>query len=292
THTQQACVEDGGAQTAPVYASRPDARPVKRRRERLTGFTKRLRERRGSTTLPQNAAESARNVRPKSGRNRRRKAVLGLSAAAISLGSAGLATSISANSPVAIESIQADAATVGGERLPAVQLSASTALKEALAQEEGVRLTVYRDVAGHATVGVGHWVVAADGLNVGDVITYDHAIDLLERDLAQSEAIVSGLVGDLPLYQHEFDALVDLVYNVGEGTVSPQNSPALNAAIKRADYEAIADELAYQRAGGRMALGLAYRSERRKAIFEDASYHDPRPANLALADIGIENRRA
>jgi GH24 family phage-related lysozyme (muramidase) len=118
---------------------------------------------------------------------------------------------------------------------------------------------------------------------VGDVITYDHAIDLLEQDLAASEAIVGALVGDLPLFQHEFDALIDLVYNVGEGTVSRANSPALHRAIENADYARIAEELIYQKAGGTFAAGLAYRSERRRSIFLEGLYEDPRPQNAALS---------
>ena len=83
------------------------------------------------------------------------------------------------------------------------------------------------------------------------------------------------LVGDLPLHQHEFDALLDLVYNVGIGNVSPSESPRLNAAIDRGDYEGIAAELNYTHAGGRFAKGLEYRSERRAQIFLDAAYADP-----------------
>jgi GH24 family phage-related lysozyme (muramidase) len=168
-------------------------------------------------------------------------------------------------------------------RVPTDQLTASMQLMEAIAQEEGVRLTVYRDVAGNPTVGVGHRVTASDGLQVGDVISYDHAIDLLERDLAASEAIVGAMVGDLPLFQHEFDALVDLVYNVGEGTVSRANSPALHRAIANADHAAIAEELIYEKAGGSFAAGLAYRSVRRQSIFTEGLYEDPRPHDAALS---------
>ena len=84
------------------------------------------------------------------------------------------------------------------------------------------------------------------------------------------------LVGDLPLHQHEFDALLDLVYNVGIGNVSPSESPRLNAAIDAGDYDAIAAELDYTHAGGQFAKGLQYRSERRAKIFMEAAYEDPR----------------
>ena len=54
------------------------------------------------------------------------------------------------------------------------------------------------------------------------------------------------------------------------------SSPRLNAAIANADYEAIAAELDYTHAAGRVARGLEFRSERRAQIFMDATYEDPR----------------
>ncbi len=161
-------------------------------------------------------------------------------------------------------------------RVNADTLNASEALMEVLAQEEGVRLTVYRDPIGLPTVGVGHLVRPGDGLHLGQTITYNKAIDLLESDLRVAENVVRRLVGELTLYQHEFDALVDLVYNIGEGNVSERRSPDLNRAIADSDYEAIAEELDYQQAAGIKLRGLALRSERRAQMFLDASYDDPR----------------
>ncbi|MBX7531819.1 lysozyme [Qipengyuania sp. 1XM1-15A] len=161
-------------------------------------------------------------------------------------------------------------------RKPAVILKASDEFKQALIEEEGVRYTVYRDVAGYPTVGVGHLVRPADNLRVGDRVSEKRVLDFLEEDLKIAERGVRVLVGDLPLYQHEFDALLDLVYNVGLGNVSERESPRLNAAITERDYEAIAAELDYTHAAGKVARGLEYRSERRAQIFMDASYDDPR----------------
>jgi GH24 family phage-related lysozyme (muramidase) len=162
-------------------------------------------------------------------------------------------------------------------RRPAALLSASDKLLSAMIQEEGARRTVYRDVAGYPTVGVGHLVTPIDGLQVGDRVSHDQVLDFLERDVAEAEQAVTRLVGDLPLTQNEYDALVDLAFNVGEGNLSAERSPGLNAAIAARDYDAIASELDYHHAAGHMARGLVYRSERRANIFLDASYADPRP---------------
>lgn len=227
--------------------------------------------------------EFVRTMRKKSKnsdkKRRKRKTALALSAG------------IMAFSPGAVEfGRDAPAYTTGVEyvdpmktRVGADMLTASDAMKEALAEEEGVRLTVYRDVAGYPTVGVGHLVRPADGLKVGDTISYEQALKFLESDIIHAEEAVKRLVGDLPLYQYEFDALVDLVYNVGEGNVSASESPKLNAAIQSGDYEAIASQLHYHTAGGAKANGLVYRSERRQAIFMDAAYDDPRPVEISVS---------
>ena len=162
-------------------------------------------------------------------------------------------------------------------RVNAALLATSERMRKALAQEEGMRLTVYRDVAGYPTVGIGHLVRPEDGLKVGDRITREQAMAFLAQDLKTAEQAVVDVVGDLKLYQHEFDALVDLAYNVGEGTLSESESPDLNRAIAQADYTGIAQELDYRFAGGRIAGGLVHRSERRAQIFREANYADVRP---------------
>ena len=168
-------------------------------------------------------------------------------------------------------------------RKPAHLLKASEEFKQALIEEEGVRYTVYRDVAGYPTVGVGHLIRPADNLRVGDRISDEQVLDFLDQDLAIAERGVRILVGDLPLHQHEFDALLDLVYNVGLGNVSENKSPRLNAAIAAKDYDGIAAELDYTHAAGKVARGLEFRSERRAKIFMDASYEDPREVGNAVS---------
>ncbi|WP_237164780.1 lysozyme [Paraurantiacibacter namhicola] len=207
-----------------------------------------------------------------SGRMRKRKIALAASAGIMGISTAATVpgTQQSVNMQQAIERVAPDI------RTSAALMKASDELKAAMIEEEGVRYTVYRDVAGYPTVGVGHLIKPGDGLSVGDRVTEEQVLEFLEQDLAIAEAGVARLVGDLPLFQHEFDALVDLVYNVGEGNVSPGKSPKLNAAISAGDYQAIADELAYHNAGGALARGLVYRSERRVNIFLEAAYEDPR----------------
>lgn len=146
----------------------------------------------------------------------------------------------------------------------------------ALLEEEGVRYTVYRDVAGYPTVGVGHRVTPADDLRVGDTITRARAAAFLDADIVVAEAGARKLAGTTTFRQNEFDALVDLVYNVGSGNVSPAESPQLNAAIEAKNYRAVAMQLDYGNAGGQRYNGLEHRSDRRASIFMDADYANPR----------------
>jgi GH24 family phage-related lysozyme (muramidase) len=210
-------------------------------------------------------------------RMKQRKAALAFSAGVMGLSTAAMGSQ--AETPMDQLAISQMANPL--VRLPASHLHVSDSFKEALVQEEGVREVVYRDVAGYPTVGCGHLVTPADGLKVGDKVSYDQILDFLEEDLKEAEAAVTRLVGNLPLFQHEFDALVDLVYNVGEGNVSPSESPRLNAAIAARDYDGIAEELEYRFAAGEMARGLVYRSERRARIFTHAAYEDTRSGTAA-----------
>jgi len=234
--------------------------PGRRRRGKLRSLARRLQER---------SRARREGDGDKDGGRKRRKAAF-----AISVGVMGLSTAAMVP-PKPVPALTSPAAR---QRKPATLLAPSHRLLSAMIQEEGARLTVYRDVAGNPTVGVGHLVTSADNLQVGDRISEDRALDLLEQDLGTAQQAVRHLVGDLPLYQNEYDALVDLAFNVGEGNLAPERSPELNAAIMSRNYDAIAEQLDYHHAAGHMAMGLVYRSERRANIFSDASYADPRDA--------------
>ncbi len=227
---------------------------------------------RGRTGTASNLA----SVQPRGRRRKRTAFALGVSALGLSGASQG---ALSADSTAA-QGIADDDAKIGFidpfERVHVNELSVSNDLLAAMVEEEGVRYDVYRDVAGYPTVGVGHFVLPEDNLSLGDTISHERAMELLEQDLRKAEKGVQKLVGDLPINQHEFDALVDLVFNVGEGTVSDRKSPKLNAAIESGDYDGIAEELEYTTAKNRIARGLVYRSERRSQIFMNADYSDPR----------------
>ncbi len=226
------------------------------------------------------AAASVYKVKPKLSTRKRASLMMGVGAMSLA---AFTGPPVQKRMPAKAGPIAAAPVAEDNIRKPAHLLKASEEFKQALIEEEGVRYTVYRDVAGYPTVGVGHLIRPADNLRVGDRISDEQVLDFLEQDLKIAERGVRILVGDLPLYQHEFDALLDLVYNVGLGNVSEKESPRLNAAIAAKDYDGIAAELDYTHAAGKVARGLEFRSERRAQIFMDASYEDPREAGATVS---------
>ena len=82
---------------------------------------------------------------------------------------------------------------------------------------EAERLTAYFDIAGVATISVG----VTDGVTAADVynkrtITREESQAMFAMALAPREAAVERLCTVKP-NQNQFDALVSLVYNIGEG---------------------------------------------------------------------------
>lgn len=129
---------------------------------------------------------------------------------------------------------------------------------------EGLRLKVYKDIAGILTVGVGHKVLPEDRLELGDAISEEEADDFLRHDLAETERNVSSQVM-CDLTANEFDALVSLVYNIGPGNFSSSTvRKRLNSGDKLGAAEAI---LMWNRAGGKVSDGLTKRREAERILF-------------------------
>lgn len=100
-------------------------------------------------------------------------------------------------------------------------MTTSTNGKNFIKQEEGYRLTVYKDSEGYLTVGYGHKVVAADNLKLGDTITSSRADTFFDADLkTNSENAINALSCASKLSQNQFDALASICYNGGPGVLN------------------------------------------------------------------------
>lgn len=82
---------------------------------------------------------------------------------------------------------------------------------------EGFRERTYLDVAGFPTIGYGHRLLASESFPNG--IQEAQAGEILARDVHSAEQAVTRLV-KVTLTQGRFDALVDFVFNLGQGKLA------------------------------------------------------------------------
>lgn len=109
---------------------------------------------------------------------------------------------------------------------------------------DGFILTVYNDSRKLPTVGCGHLVTDADKLKLGETITKEKAKELLKKDLATAEKAINDKT-KVPLYAHEYDALVSIAFNTGRSGVAK-----LIDKVNEGKYEDIPDEIEKYRTGG------------------------------------------
>lgn len=119
-------------------------------------------------------------------------------------------------------------------------------------QFEGCKLVVYLDQVGVATIGYGH----TKGVKLGMTCTPEQAEQWLAEDVAEAEHAVNALVR-VPLTQNQYDALVDLVFNVGTGNF--QTSTLLRLLNLKAYDRAENEFQRWNKAGGIVRDGLTRR---------------------------------
>jgi len=101
----------------------------------------------------------------------------------------------------------------------AVQRQVSQKGIDLIKQFEGNELSVYKDVAGLDTVGVGHLLTAAEiasGTFADGRISQEQVDDLLLQDLDSTQRLVRGCLTQ-NVTQEQYDALVSMAFNVGGG---------------------------------------------------------------------------
>jgi len=129
---------------------------------------------------------------------------------------------------------------------------------------EGCALAPYNDVAGFATVGIGHLIRKSCILPTDKVITKDEAYALFRQDAAGAIHGVTALV-KVPLTQNQFDALVSWTYNLGVNTLL--HSSVLRLLNAQNYAEASQHMLLYNEAGGKVIPGLVRRRAAEVALF-------------------------
>jgi len=148
---------------------------------------------------------------------------------------------------------------------------------ESEVKENGKHI-LYNDDAGYCTIGYGHLVdgkISCENISnekkekFKSGLTDTEAKELLQSDFIKYENIVKKNV-EVNLYQHEFDALVSFVYNVGGPNFS--SSTLLKKLNLKKYPEVPAEFLRWNKAGGKVMRGLTFRREAEAKIFKENIY--------------------
>lgn len=144
----------------------------------------------------------------------------------------------------------------------------SPAGRALISQREGNKLRAYKDSVGILTIGVGHTSAAGPPtVTAGMTITAAESDAILSRDLAKFEAAVRDAV-TIPLRQVEFDALVSLAFNIGDGAFAKSTLvKKLNAGHRAGAANAF---LSWVKAQGKTLKGLQTRRVAERAQFLSA----------------------
>ena len=127
-------------------------------------------------------------------------------------------------------------------------------------QFEGCRLTAYQDSGGIWTCGYGHTA----GVDASTTCTQEQAEIWLQEDVQSAANIVNKCVS-VPLTQGEFDALVDLTFNIGGGNFRHSTMLAL---LNQSDYNGAASQFErWDKVGGQVIAGLLRRRLAEKEEF-------------------------
>lgn len=147
-------------------------------------------------------------------------------------------------------------------------MKTSTAGLKFIVLEEGEHLKAYQDSVGIWTIGVGHTgFVDNTPVVKGLTITQAKSREILQKDLNRFEKAINESV-KVALTQHQFDALISLAFNIGEGAFLRST---LLKKLNTSDFKGAAEQfLRWRNAGGKPIL--LSRRQREKRLFETGRY--------------------
>jgi len=138
---------------------------------------------------------------------------------------------------------------------------------ELLKHFEGCELKAYQDSVGVWTIGYGH----TKGIYEGLEITQSEAEKMLVDELPEYEGYVSDKVVPM-LQQHEFDALVCWVYNLGPTNLS---SSTMLKKLNAGEFKEVPFQMKrWDKAGGQPLLGLTRRRNAEALLFKGEQWKD------------------
>lgn len=129
----------------------------------------------------------------------------------------------------------------------------------------------------HLTLGYGHY---GPDVRPDDVIDEQAALLLLEQDMAAAVRAVDA-VAHQALTQAQFDAVCDLVFNVGPGCITADTGTG--KALRAGDIKTLRAKLAlFINQGGKPLLGLRRRAAGRIALFDGLPWHEAEAIGRAV----------
>lgn len=129
---------------------------------------------------------------------------------------------------------------------------------------EGCELTAYQDSVQVWTIGWGHTKQVYEGM----VVTQKDADAMFLYELEEYEEYINRI--KLPLEQHQFDALVSWVYNLGPANLV---SSTMLKRLKSGDYWDVPTQIKrWDKAGGEVLKGLTIRRAAEALMFEDEEW--------------------
>ena len=138
---------------------------------------------------------------------------------------------------------------------------------ELLKHFEGCELKAYQDSVGVWTIGYGH----TKGIYEGLEITQSEAEKMLVDELPEYEGYVTDKVVPM-LQQHEYDALVCWVYNLGPTNLS---SSTMLKKLNAGEFKEVPFQMKrWDKAGGQPLLGLTRRRNAEALLFKGEQWKD------------------
>lgn len=125
---------------------------------------------------------------------------------------------------------------------------------------ETLRLVAYLDWGGIWTCGYGS---TGKDIGPGTRWTQQQAEDRLKKRLSEFEAVLN--THQLPLKQHQFDAVISLIYNIGPTAF---NRSTLLRKLKAGDIDGAAGQfLVWNKVNGQTVKGLVNRRYEERQMF-------------------------
>lgn len=144
---------------------------------------------------------------------------------------------------------------------------------------EGFKLTQYVDGNGNKSIGVGHNISADSTYKCGTKITKEQAYNLLKNDLIEAKKLLKKLTPQAKYTQNQEEAMVDLVFNVGEENL--KNSKLIKK-LNEGKFDDAAKEFNFIKVGKNVSTHLC-----RRRMQNISTFYEKAPSPSAIKSLSV-----